>query len=196
MKKNEHLIWHTKSDDLISDNGIFRLRRAKRKISKANGSIGEQSVVYLDAPDWAHVVALTRNTNDQNCFVLVRQYRHGNQGLTLEFPGGQVNPGELPMDAAIREFQEETGYISGNVKEIGRTCPNPAFMNNTMYTFLAEGQLGDRMGQQLDEHEYADVVLVPCQEVLEGRCPEFSHHALMLSALFWYSKYVKGSTGE
>lgn len=36
--------------------------------------------------------------------------------MCLEFPAGLVAPSEDPLDAGIRELQEETGYIGKNVK--------------------------------------------------------------------------------
>jgi len=52
----------------------------------------------LDFPDWAQVVALTPDDR----IVLVRQYRHGIGRVTLELPGGIVDPGETPLEAAAK----------------------------------------------------------------------------------------------
>lgn len=44
--------------------------------------------------------------------------RHGDRGL--EFPGGKVENGETPYDAAIREVYEETGGIVSEMTYIGQ----------------------------------------------------------------------------
>jgi 8-oxo-dGTP diphosphatase len=44
-------------------------------------------------------------------FVMVRHARRA-----WEMPGGKVNPGELPEEAAVREFREETGYDVTSLK--------------------------------------------------------------------------------
>src|SRR5690606_11844728 len=60
----------------------------------------------LEYPDWVNMVALTT----ENRFILVRQYRHGVREDVLEIPGGVIDPGEIPEEAARREMLEETGF--------------------------------------------------------------------------------------
>ena len=57
-------------------------------------------------------------TKDQK-IILVKQYRHSVNGYTLEFPAGYVSKGETPVEAAQREFVEETGYICSEIKGLG-----------------------------------------------------------------------------
>lgn len=143
--------------------------------------------MLVDSPDWVNVIAVVSDTLGRDCFVMVRQFRQGSCSTALEFPGGMVDHSEDPAVAAAREFSEESGYTAGRLELIGRTNPNPAFMTNTVTTFLASDV--DCHGEQsLDANEIVDVVLVPVADVAADRVPEFSSHAIMLAAYYWYTR--------
>jgi 8-oxo-dGTP pyrophosphatase MutT (NUDIX family) len=140
----------------------------------------------LDTPDWAIVVPVL-TTPRGKAFVMVRQWRHGAQELSLEFPGGVFEKGEDAQAAAARELREETAFEAGTITSLGVCNPNPAIMANRVHFFLAE-DLKPLETQDLDENEYVEVEIVPIQEVLQsmGQAPYI--HALMGSALALFSK--------
>jgi 8-oxo-dGTP pyrophosphatase MutT (NUDIX family) len=87
----------------------------------------------IEVPDWTNMVIITKDEK----IVLVKQYRHALGTTTLELPGGMLEKDELPMTSAIREMQEETGYVSEEVEFLMQISPNPALNNNIAYFFLA-----------------------------------------------------------
>lgn len=134
-------------------------------------------VLEFDA--WANVLAITKN----NEAVLIRQYRHGVQEISLELPGGVVDAGEDPLEGARRELLEETGYGGGKIIEIGRIYPNPAIQQNTLYCYLATDV--EWMGEQnLDDSEEIEVELVPLNELIERVQQGKFRHALNVAVLF------------
>lgn len=135
----------------------------------------------MESPDWVNVIALTEHQE----IILIRQYRFGTGQVTLEIPGGLIDPGDTPALAAARELKEETGYVGGRVKEIGRVRPNPAFLNNTCYTFLIE-DVQPTGRQKMDEAEDIVVDLHPVAELPELIRDGRIDHALVLNALFWF----------
>lgn len=140
----------------------------------------------LEFDSWANVVALTKD--DQ--VVLVKQYRHGVQEMSLELPGGVVDAGEDPLSGARRELLEETGYSAGTMVEVGRIYPNPAIQTNALYCYLATG--AELISEQhLDEAEEIEVHLMPLEEVIEMVRQGNFRHALHVAVLFQALTYLK-----
>jgi len=150
----------------------------------------EHDFYVIESRDWINVILLT----DDHQVVMIRQYRHGSREVTLEIPGGLVDPGDTPEKAAVRELLEETGYQAKKWMKIGVVNPNPALFNNHCYTFLAQGiqRIADPMPDQTEDIE---VVLVPLADIpkliLEGKID----HAMVINAFTWYFfRYPEGLT--
>jgi 8-oxo-dGTP pyrophosphatase MutT (NUDIX family) len=181
-RQEHHLLWSELERNTLVDTPVFALVRSRRRAADGR----EADYYIMDAPDWANVVALTTDDRGLQCFVMVRQFRHGSMQVSLEFPGGVVDPGEDPTTAIVRELTEETGYVSDRVRYLGSVNPNPALMGNRCHTYLAEDCRHPGGGQDLDENEIIDVELVPVEELLGGsRNGEFDH-AMMHVALEFY----------
>lgn len=156
------------------DFGILRIREDAVADPRTGA---ERARAIIEAPDWVHIIPITLTEE----VVLIRQFRFGIWSNSLEIPGGMVDAGEDPKSAAIRELEEETGYVPGRVIALGAVHPNPAIMTNTCHTFLALGC--DRTGQiDPDADEDIQLVLEPRQ-----RIPELIHtraitHSLVVCA--------------
>lgn len=128
MKDSPEVWKRERSQDLI-DCRIFKIRQD----DSVNDRGVSASFFVIENPDWVNVIALTKERQ----VLLIEQYRHGTEEVTIEIPGGMVDKGEDPGTAALRELVEETGYTPNTLIALGRSRPNPAIQNNWLYHFLA-----------------------------------------------------------
>ena len=139
---------------------------------------GKQHDFYIiESRDWINVIPLT----DDQQVVMIRQYRHGSREITLEIPGGLVDPGDTPKKAAVRELLEETGYQAKKWLKIGVVNPNPALFNNRCHTFLARNinRIKDPVFDQTEDIEVLVVPLVKIPKlILKGEID----HAMVITA--------------
>lgn len=135
-------------------------------------------VVTLDMPDWVTVVARRRDGR----FVLIRQLRYGTNAVTLETPGGIVDPDESPRTAAARELLEETGYRSRHWRSLGWVHPNPAIQGNRLHMFLALDAEPSSMPSP-EDGEAVTVRLLPPIGLTRALDRGRIHHALSALAL-------------
>ncbi|TAH72837.1 MAG: NUDIX hydrolase [Anaerolineaceae bacterium] len=87
--------------------------------------------------------------------LMVHQHRNSIDSYTLEIPAGGLNPGEDNLTCAIRECEEETGYIPNKVQHLIDVHTTVAFSNELIKIYYSNDLTPSR--QNLDENEYMDV---------------------------------------
>jgi 8-oxo-dGTP pyrophosphatase MutT (NUDIX family) len=138
----------------------------------------EMERLVLETPDWVNIVAMSESKR----LVCVRQFRFGTGEITLEIPGGALDPREPHEEAARRELREETGYTAERWTYLGFVEPNPAFQDNRCHHWLAEGARRTH-DLELDSGEDIKVVELPLDEVRERIARGEIRHSLVLTAL-------------
>lgn len=149
--------WKKLDSEIVADCRVFDVRKSVFE----NSENGDQAPFFVvDNPDWVNVIGIT----SENEVVLIEQYRHGTEEVVLEVPGGLIDPGETPEQAALREFEEETGFKAGSISFLGRSHPNPAIQSNSIYHFVAtDCRFTNRYG--FDRHESIITRLVGVEEI-------------------------------
>ncbi len=169
-------VWPEVEAEFLEDYRVFRVTRSVARSPKDEAL---HSFFRIDTNDWVNIVPVT----DEGDIVMVRQYRHGSKRVTLEIPGGLVDPGESPAEAALREMREETGYAADRCHAIGSVNPNPALFSNQLHLFSAEGvrPVGAIANEGSEETAVELVALDDVPELVRSGKIE---HALVVAALY------------
>ena len=171
--------WQRLDSETVYSCRIFSLQKNR---SRSPRTAKEHNFFVLDSGDWVNIIPVTADGQ----VVLIRQYRHGTEDMTLEIPGGMVDPEDpSPLHAARREMQEETGYDSDDVIPLGPIHPNPAIQGNRCHSFLARN-VQKAFEPSFDTTEETEVILVPESSLSELVQQEQITHALVVVAFYWY----------
>lgn len=179
--KNDPEVWKRKRSKEIADCRVFKVRE---DFCERETDLKESSFFVIENPDWVNIIALT---NEKEA-ILIRQFRHGTEETILELPGGMIDEDENPLDAARCELLEETGFSSENFILLGKSHPNPAIQNNTIYHFLATG-CEKTAETNFDEHESVITKLVSLTETQNLIASGVITHSLVIAAFYYFSIY-------
>jgi ADP-ribose pyrophosphatase len=143
----------------IDSKQIYEGRRIGLRVDTVVLPSGRETTREIaDYPECVAVVAV-----DGDIVVLVRQYRHPVGRELLEIPAGGIDPGEKPLQSAMRELEEETGYRAGKWELIGGAYTAPGYSTEFMHLFLAtELEPGS---SHVEEDEIIEVMPVPINRV-------------------------------
>jgi ADP-ribose pyrophosphatase len=170
--------WEKVASTPVQDHRVFVLRE-DLCVSPRTGAT--HPFVVLDSPDWVAVVALT---SDQR-LILVKQYRHGSGEVSVELPGGLVDPGATPGEAARAELRQETGYGGGQWSKLGELSVVPALFNNRLHVFVARDV--ELLGEPSpDEAEDIEVQLLALDEARGMVAGGQLTHAQVVAGLYLY----------
>ncbi len=116
--------------EVIYAGKVFNTKVDQIEYNSGNKAIRE----VAEHPGGAVVVPVT---NDGK-IVMVTQHRFPVNQVMLELPAGKLGKGEDPLICAVRELEEETGYKSDNVIELGSIYTTPGYSTEKLWIYLAK----------------------------------------------------------
>jgi ADP-ribose pyrophosphatase len=173
---------------LIHSQTLFDNSYATIKLDTLEYDGQEHPYFYVTSPvEAVATVSLTA----EGCIILTRQYRHPVGKVIYDLPAGHLEPGEIPMDGARREFEEETGYYPHQLEKLGYYNQFPGVLKAATNLYFAS-QL-EETSQHLEPGEILDIIHMPVDDVLQGILNgEFIDGSLQLGVLLAFQKgYLK-----
>lgn len=169
--------WRRVRTELVAQYPVFGVER--HAIVDGDGN-PKKDVSTLRLADWCNVLAIT----PEQKLVMVWQYRFGTGEMSLEIPGGIVDPGEEPLFAAGRELAEEAGYVPGpsGLVHLATMDTNPAMQGNRCHSFVAEGATPTG-NQSFDDLEELEVCLVDLDDLPALVDEGVVRHGLIVASL-------------
>lgn len=102
--------------------------------------------------------------DDKNVY-MVRQFRYPVRDVLEECPAGKLNFGEDPLTCGKRELQEEIGATADSYISLGQLLPTPAYCNEVIHLYLAQGLHFSE--QNLDDDEFLEVYKQPLDTLIK-----------------------------
>src|SRR5215831_17260087 len=147
---------------VISQETVFKGRLISLRVDRIVEPAGHETTrEIVVSPNAVCIVA--RPTPQE--VIVIRQYRHATGKVLIEVPAGGLKPDEDPKLAAIRELEEETGFLAATMIERGGFWMTPGFTTEFMHVYEASGLTKTQINP--DEDEVIEVAIVSNEEVLK-----------------------------
>jgi ADP-ribose pyrophosphatase len=127
------------------------------KVRLPNGRESERNIVKHPG-----AVAIIAVQDDE--IVLVKQYRYATGKYLLEIPAGTLETNEEPLQCAVRELQEETGFAASSWNKLFHCYMVPGYSDEVLYFYLADGLT--EVGFSPDEDEDISIIRYSIENVL------------------------------
>ena len=137
----------TLQETTLYDGRILRLHLDEVELPNGNHAMRE----IVEHSGGVCVAALS----DRDTLRFVRQFRYPYHRVLLELPAGKLEKGEEPLQAGLRELEEECGLQAERVVSLGCVYPTVAYCSEIIHLFLATGL--HETQQHFDEDEFLEV---------------------------------------
>lgn len=185
MSKQDHLYEKTIASQPIYDGRIIKVK--VDEVLLPNGKTAKREIVNHQGA--VAVIPLT----DEGKMVVVRQFRKPLERSIVEIPAGKLEPGEEPLACAIRELEEETGYVARHYDHLSSFYTSPGFADELLHVYVATGLTKGE--SRPDEDEFVDMMELTLEEVREWHRSGEIKDAKTVVALFAWENQVLRARG-
>jgi ADP-ribose pyrophosphatase len=166
--------WTKNSSRLLYESQWYNVRQDELTLPSGE----DITYTIVDHPGYAVVVPVLADGR----IVMEQVYRHSIEATLLECPSGGLD-GQDPAVAAIRELEEETGYVASQVEALGTFYGSSGISNERFHLFLARDvQPGGETA--LEATEEIEVVLFELDVLVSmAECAELADGPSALAVL-------------
>jgi ADP-ribose pyrophosphatase len=122
--------------------------------------------------------------------LLIRNRRYAVSQILLELPAGTLEKDEIPMNAAGRELQEETGYLAKRIKPLHAFFTSPGILSEKIYSFAAYDLT--RTNMALEEGEEIEVVQAKFADAIDMIHTGEIQDGKTIATLLMYERFFAG----
>jgi ADP-ribose pyrophosphatase len=137
-------------------------------------------------------VAMIPFTSDGK-MVMVRQFRKPLDRTVVEIPAGKLETSDAePLLAAIRELEEETDYRAEHWSELTVFYPTPAYLDEKITIYLAEGLTKVENSLPMDEDEFIEILELTYDEAKAlQESGEICDSKTIYAMLYWEMRLLR-----
>jgi ADP-ribose pyrophosphatase len=149
--------WERRSSRYLFESRWYRVRQDE--VALPSGEAIDYTLV--EHPGYTMVVPVL----DDGRVILERVFRYALQETLLECPSGGLD-GQAPDQAALRELEEETGWVAGTITQLGAFYGSAGISDERYCVFLAQ-QLTETGRMAREATEQMVVELMPLEQAFE-----------------------------
>ena len=102
---------------------------------------------------------------EDNKVIMIQEARTPIGKVILALPAGMIEEGEKAENAAIRELEEETGYLASNIEFLREYYSSVGYSDEKISLYLATNM--KKTKQRVDDQENINVIEIPLEEVID-----------------------------
>ena len=138
----ESCIYAAASKNILCMKELFSAGKFLKVLQKDLKMNGKMHRFYIiDVKDGVIIIPIT----DRGEIILERHFRPALDDYLYELPAGYIDDGEKPRGAAIRELEEETGYLAKKVRLLFTVYTSSGRSKQKAYFFVATKFVGGNM---------------------------------------------------